>query len=199
MSLSTENFPPNITAPGVFMATVGSNSTYSFMVTESTSVDIMLNGQFDLPSNVYLTNTSNEDYVLTWMPIDMAEELTLTIVARGSRNVSSMFSPRVQLCGCVNNGICTTAGVLNLQHSFILLSCACPPGICSLFVIQVLFYYIIAYDGDFCENDADGCAVTSCLEGQMCTDNPAPMSGAQCTCPDGYITIDSKCGGMYCV
>jgi len=126
--ISTETFPPTITAPRVFMAIVGSNSTYSFMVTESTSVDIIVNGQFALPSNVYLTNTSNEDYVLTWMPIDVAEELTLTIVATGSRNVSSMFSPRVQLCGCVNNGICTTAGVLNLQLPFVLLSCDCPPG-----------------------------------------------------------------------
>ena len=53
-----------------------------------------------------------------------------------------------------------------------------------------------AYDGKFCENDADGCAVTSCPEGQMCIDNLAPMSGAQCTCPDGYIISDSKCDGM---
>ena len=65
--------------------------------------------------------------------------------------------------------------------------------------ISALFNYVcvcVAYEGDFCENDADGCAVTSCLEGQICTDNPAPMSGAECTCPDGYITIDSKCDGM---
>jgi len=126
--ISTETFPPNITAPAVFMATVGSNSTYSFMVTESISVDIMLNGQFDLPSNLYLTNTSNEVFALTWMPIDAGEELTLTIVARGSRNVSSVFNCRVQLCGCANNGICTTSGVLNLQLPFVLLNCDCPPG-----------------------------------------------------------------------
>jgi len=55
----------------------------------------------------------------------------------------------------------------------------------------------IAHDGDFCEADADGCAVTSCLEGQMCIDNAAPLSGAQCTCPGGYSSIDSKYDGMH--
>jgi len=55
----------------------------------------------------------------------------------------------------------------------------------------------VAYGGNLCEEDADGCAETSCFEGQMCIDNVAPMSGAQCTCPDGYMTVDSKCAGMY--
>ena len=130
MSHSTDTFPPNITAPAVFMATVGSNSSYTFMVNESTSIDVIVNGQFDLPSNIYLINTSNEEYVLTWMPLDVVEELTLTIVAIGLRNVSSMFNPRVQLCGCMSNGICTEAGVLNLQLPFVVLNCECPPGMC---------------------------------------------------------------------
>jgi len=128
MSLSTDTFPPNITAPAVFMATVGINSMYSFMVTDSISVSVMVNRQFDLPSNVLLTNISSEDYVLTWLPLDVSEELNITIVATGARNVSSVFNPRVQLCGCVNNGTCTEDGVLNLQLPFVILNCGCPTG-----------------------------------------------------------------------
>jgi len=55
----------------------------------------------------------------------------------------------------------------------------------------------VAYDGNFCENDNDGCAETSCLEGQMCIDNVAPLSGARCTCPDGYVVDESKCAGRF--
>ena len=135
MSPSTDTFPPNITAPAVFMSTVGINSTYSFLVTDGISVSIMVNGQFELPSNVQLTNLSNEDHVLTWIPLDVSEELNITIVALGSRNVSSVFNPHVQLCGCVNNGSCTEAGVLNLQLHFIVLNCECPPGKSCLFII----------------------------------------------------------------
>jgi len=191
-------FPPDINAPMVFMATVGINSTYSFMVTDSMTVNIMVNGQFDLPPNVNLIVMSSEEYVLTWTPLDIGDELNITIVATGSGNVLSAFSPRVQLCGCINNGICTETGILNLQLPFIVLNCDCPTGrmfyLCyhSLLIMSVS----AAYDGDFCENDADGCAMTSCQEGQMCIDNVAPLSGAVCTCPDGYATSDSKCDGM---
>ena len=128
MSLFIDTFPPNITAPAVFMATVGINSMSSFMVTGSISVSVMVNGQFDLPSNVQLTNISSEDYELTWLPLDVSEELNITIVAIGTRTVLSVFNPRVQLCGCVNNGTCTEDGVVNLQLPFVVLNCECPTG-----------------------------------------------------------------------
>ena len=59
---------------------------------------------------------------------------------------------------------------------------------------------ILAYDGNIYENNADGCDAISCLAGQSCTDNPAPMAGAVCACPDGYnTTVDSKCVGKVCI
>ena len=53
----------------------------------------------------------------------------------------------------------------------------------------------LAYDGNICKNDADGCDAISCLAEQPCTDNPAPAAGAVCDCPDGYKEINSKCVG----
>ena len=54
----------------------------------------------------------------------------------------------------------------------------------------------VAYDGEFCQNDADGCEIISCLEGQQCQDSPAPLVGAECACPDGYVSDnDAKCVG----
>ena len=58
------------------------------------------------------------------------------------------------------------------------------------------FTLYTGYDGEFCQSDADGCDVISCLEGQQCYDYPAPLVGAECSCPDGYATSsDSKCVG----
>ena len=60
-------------------------------------------------------------------------------------------------------------------------------------------FYILpqGYDGEFCQNDADGCDLISCLDGQQCYDYPAPQVGAKCVCPDDYATdSDSKCVGQ---
>ena len=56
--------------------------------------------------------------------------------------------------------------------------------------------FLTGYDGEFCQNDADGCDIVSCLEGQQCFDYPAPLVGAECSCPSGYAAgNDSKCVG----
>ena len=61
--------------------------------------------------------------------------------------------------------------------------------------IHELFCFV-GYDGEFCQNDADGCEIISCLEGQQCFDYLAPLVGAECACPDGYASgNDSKCVG----
>jgi len=39
-----------------------------------------------------------------------------------------VFNPCVQLCGCMNNGSCTKAGILNNQLPFVMLNCDCPSG-----------------------------------------------------------------------
>ena len=59
----------------------------------------------------------------------------------------------------------------------------------------MLILLAVAYDGNICENDADGCAIISCLAGQPCMDFPAPTAGAMCACPVGYNEIDFKCVG----
>ena len=58
--------------------------------------------------------------------------------------------------------------------------------------------FFTGYDGEFCQNDANGCEAITCLEGQQCFDYPAPLVGAECTCPEGSIAdSDSKCIGGF--
>ena len=46
---------------------------------------------------------------------------------------------------------------------------------------------LLAYDGDFCENDADGCSQISCFNDAECIDNKPPAVGGMCPdCPSGY-------------
>ena len=109
------------------MATVGINPIYAFSVTGSINVNVMINGQDTLPPNAAFTG-SDDTFTLTWNPVDITEEFNVTIIATAEQNVRSMFVPRVQLCGCLNGGNCTEAGVLNLEAPFVVLNCDCPAG-----------------------------------------------------------------------
>ena len=109
------------------MATVEIDSIYSFTVTGSNDVTVAINGQESLPSNANFTRSGNT-FTLVWNPIDINEEFNVTIIAISERNARALFVPRVQLCGCVNGGNCTTVGVSNLQLPFNVLNCDCPAG-----------------------------------------------------------------------
>ena len=54
----------------------------------------------------------------------------------------------------------------------------------------------VAWEGDFCTEDVDGCGEILCFEGVECIDVPAPGVGAMCgPCPDGFIKDGDKCQG----
>ncbi len=55
---------------------------------------------------------------------------------------------------------------------------------------------LLAYGGDFCEEDRDGCSEIQCFEGVVCLDVPAPGVGAMCgPCSVGYTGNGEKCSG----
>ena len=58
---------------------------------------------------------------------------------------------------------------------------------------------LLAYDGDFCQNDADGCREIECFNNSQCTDNIAPDVGGTCPpCPSGFTGNGTICAGMFC-
>ncbi len=74
--------------------------------------------------------------------------------------------------------------------------------------IYVTFFLLCTasgWEGEFCEDDVDGCANFDCFMGVDCVDVPAPGEGAMCgPCPQGYRGDGSKCAGktpsnMYCI
>jgi hypothetical protein len=56
------------------------------------------------------------------------------------------------------------------------------------------YFNLLAYDGDFCENDADGCEETACFNDGECIDAQAPDTGGICPpCPGGYLGDGQDC------
>ena len=138
------SFPPNITAPETFMATVGNESVYTFTVSsdsENINVIILHEGEETLPSGVQLNNFDGDSWTITWTPVDNTAVLNLTIVAVDvdMNNISSFFNPVVQLCACGNGGNCTTDGLLDIDYSFVVLNCECPEGI----ELHVMYNYML--------------------------------------------------------
>ena len=114
------------------MATVGEESVYTFTVSsdsQNISVVILHEGEETLPSGVQLNNPDGDSYTITWTPADNTSVLNLTIVAiDNDQNISSIFNPFIQLCACINEGNCTSDGLLNTHYDFIVLNCECPKG-----------------------------------------------------------------------
>ena len=140
---SIVSFPPNITAPETFMATVGEESVYTFTVSsdsENINVIILHEGEETLPSGVQLNNPDGDSWTITWTPADNTSVLNMTIVAvdLSFENISSFFNPVVQLCACENGGNCTTDGLPVNDFSFVILSCACPEGITGVLVTSCI-------------------------------------------------------------
>ena len=130
------SFPPNITAPETFMATVGEECVYTFIVSsDSENIDVIIlhEGEETLPSGVQLNNPDGDSWTITWTPADNTSVLNMTIVAvdLNFENISTIFNPVVQLCACENEGNCTTDGLLVNDFSFVILNCECPEGIAN--------------------------------------------------------------------
>ena len=63
---------------------------------------------------------------------------------------------------------------------------------------MMFFSKHIAWEGEFCTVDVDGCTEVSCFQDAECIDAPAPEVGAECPpCPSGYFGDGSKCAGMF--
>ena len=56
--------------------------------------------------------------------------------------------------------------------------------------------HLLAYSGDTCSEDRNGCAEIECFSGVECFDVPAPGEGAMCgPCSTGFTGDGVKCSG----
>ena len=105
---------------------IGQLAIYTFTVTdESGSAEVKVQGELT-PNTSTLAQNGNT-YFFSWKVVEI-KDYSLTFVAVDSMNVVSTLSPRVEICACQNNGVCTLEGILGTMGNVIDMECECPPG-----------------------------------------------------------------------
>ena len=121
----SDNFPPTIEADSLFRIDIGIEAEYSLTVEDQTD-SFTLTIQGGLPQNSDLISLEDGAYIFRW---NLQEPTTnpLVFVAIDSQGAASTFVPKVEVCACVNGGVCTEDGLLT-TNSTVVLNCQCTEG-----------------------------------------------------------------------
>ena len=79
-----------------------------------------------LPPNASLTHDGMGNFTFRWAlkePLPME----LTFVVTDSEGATTLLTPTVEICGCQNEGNCTTLGQDPSVSAYVM-SCSCPRG-----------------------------------------------------------------------
>ena len=123
--MHADNFPPVISANSLLTININIETEYTLSV-EDPMDNITLNIRGGLPENSVLEALGSGMYRFRW---NLQEPTTapLVFVANDSRGAASSFIPRVEICACVNGGLCILDG-LHTTNSTVLLNCQCTEG-----------------------------------------------------------------------
>ena len=189
-------------------------SVYSFVVTDDSGLGTRVSIVGGIPRAGSLTNISNA-FTFSWNPTTSEDVYGLTFYATDSLGATGILRPKVYVCSCLNGGNCTQEGMFNSTQNVTTMQCNCPAGepllvpmlpfassLSHLVLLSLKFLHTIslktAWEGAFCDIDADGCVSLYCGNASACYDLPAPLVGAECSCPPGYMHngTDPKCIGV---
>ncbi|XP_061167956.1 serine-rich adhesin for platelets-like [Saccostrea echinata] len=157
------NYPPEIKNGNVTIeVSVGGNFTLQLIAEDQNggdTISLFLNS--DTPSGLSVDNTTK---ILTWSEVQDSNSMSIQITASDGK-AQSLWTPKIKLCKCQNGATCG----FNVDSSdqFYIVPCTCVTG----------------YDGDFCQNDMDGCAASPCFPGVTCSD---VLARDLATTPDGF-------------
>ena len=121
------NFPPQINGPERFEVIINQESVFIIDINDTNLASFsIVNG--DVQGGNLTNNASDPlSYIFTWTP---SAEVTSPIIflAVDEGNASVSYEPTIEICPCLNNGTCTTGGLLNLAANPVLLNCICSSG-----------------------------------------------------------------------
>ncbi|KTG37591.1 hypothetical protein cypCar_00011224 [Cyprinus carpio] len=143
------NLPPIVEEPFVIMCRVNSTVRVQFKAQDPNRDQITFS--LGLPRSPRVTIGSS-DGVLVWTPSGI-QPVNLTIQV-SDQTSSSVITPVLQLCNCMNGGSCQYNSVVenHLQGKFQVVGCLCPLG----------------FSGKYCDNRADVCKGKPCFPGVEC-------------------------------
>ena len=133
----------------------------------------------------YPPNLSFVDGLLEWNvpPRRVPSEPIRILAYDAAANTTSTLPLSVIVCGCAEGGSCIQVTTPNFDtNNYYQEQCMCSA----------------AYEGDFCEEDVDGCRQNPCQDPSLCEDVSAPAVGFVCTgCLEGYALNGSMCEGIW--
>ena len=127
MFLLLENFPPNLTGDAIFPITLGEEGVYIFTVKDDRD-NFTVTVAGGLPDGATLEDNGAGRYTFRWL-LQTAENISVSFLAVDGGGAAATLTPQVQVCGCVNGGMCTLDGVFNLATATsVIANCICPEG-----------------------------------------------------------------------
>ena len=87
-----------------------------------------------LPENSTLEKVGKQEYVFRWN-LHQITDRTLDFIATDTREATSAFMPRVEICACNNGGVCTLTGIISDKPT-VTMNCQCSEGKCYTYILK---------------------------------------------------------------
>ncbi|KAM3606136.1 uncharacterized protein V6R79_011362 [Siganus canaliculatus] len=168
------NMPPVVTEPTVIHCKVNSTVSIQIVAQDPNGDHITYSLLFPRPPRASIGSATG---VLTWTVLS-TQPVQLTVRA-SDELTSSLFTPILRVCNCLNGGVCQYEKVTknHRQGRFQVVGCLCPEG----------------FSGTFCGQTADVCRGKPCFRGVQCQSLPDPGQFTCGACPENSVS-DGKQG-----
>ncbi len=104
---------------------LGEESVLALSLVDSDD-NFTLSIQDGVPDSPILEKISDGEYFFMWTLQQVTNE-TLVFIATDTRGAASVFVPTVEICACVNEGVCTLDGLLT-SNTTVVMNCLCSEG-----------------------------------------------------------------------
>ncbi|XP_054885376.1 mucin-like protein [Poeciliopsis prolifica] len=174
LALLFGNMPPVVTEPAVIQTKVNSQVSVQIVAQDTNGDPITYSLLFPWPPEAHVGSVNG---FLTWTPRSTQPHQLTVKVSDGQ--TSSLFTPVLRVCNCLNGGTCLYDSVAenHLQGKFQVVGCLCPKG----------------YSGTFCGNTTNACRGKPCFRGVQCDPKSGPDQFRCGDCPDNTVS-NSKQG-----
>ncbi|TRY88739.1 hypothetical protein DNTS_029673 [Danionella cerebrum] len=167
------NMPPIVTEPTIIKCKVNSSVKVQFKAQDPNRDQVIFSLALPRPPRISI---GSSDGILVWTPTSI-QPVNLTVQV-SDQTSSSLFSPVLQLCNCMNGGSCQYSSVAEnlLMGKFQVVGCLCPPG----------------FSGKYCDNKTDVCKGKPCFPGVECLRQKDAEQFTCGPCPPPTVSQDKQ-------
>ena len=120
-------------------------SDYYFTVNDTEQFNVSFIGNL----TGYLTDNGGGLYSFNINYTNTTANATVAFLAKNMRGSASMLAPQLQICACINGGMCTQDGILNVNQNPLLLNCKCLQSKLCSGAMCIVVQFLIACSMDW--------------------------------------------------